>query len=179
MKTFSGKYRWAETWIGSKDGLHESLMSEGITSSGRRWALVRVWTEKPRWRDQEGERYVLRIDFSEWYGVYYNHYQELHRKLCDTANSMLKSFPQMRVNGWFNNQSPGWWDNGFGRQMCYTVTVLKYKTLAERLEQVVSSGFDFDSFDMGEVAEEICSALRPTLDFLESVGKPETPEDDF
>lgn len=173
----TGKYRYAETWSGSSDGLHETLVSEGLTSSGRRWALLRLWTKRPRYRDEEGERYVLRIDVSEWWRAFQKHYQELYdRKLVCVSG--LWSLPFLK-GGNLNNRSPGWWDNGFCAQMCYSVTVAKYKSAEDRLEQVVMHGFDFDSLDTGIVADEICSKLEPMFDFFRSVGRPMVPGDDF
>ena len=80
-----GKYRQKHTWYDSKfRGAHEELLMEGI-SAGRSWAVVRNWYPHPRYTSDRAEKYILRIDISEWYTAYMCCICEMHdemRKAC-------------------------------------------------------------------------------------------------
>lgn len=174
-----GKYRQKHTWYDSKCwGTHEELLAEGV-SAGRSWAVVRNWHPEPRYKLDKAEKYILRIDISEWYAAYIGCVCEMHdemRKVCMAVKG--RNPPCSGV--WFENRSPGWWENGFSRQLCLTSTVFKYESEDDRLRSIVETGMDWDTFDYDEIVSDICGRLSPVFRMLAKTMAPKTPFiDDF
>ena len=174
-----GKYRNKHTWYDSKLwGVHEELLAEGV-SAGRGWAVVRSWHPKPRYRSDRAEKYILRIDISEWYDAYM-------RCFCETNDEMRKvclsikngNSPHYGVR--FDNCSPGWWENGFSQQLCLTSTVFKYESEDDRLRSIVETGMDWDTLDYDEIVSDICGRLNPVFRIFAEAINPGIPfADDF
>jgi len=179
-----GKYRQKHTRYDSKFwGAHEELLTEGI-SAGRSWAVVRNWYPEPRYRSDRVEKYILRIDISEWYAAYMRCVCvcEMHdemRKVCMAIKNIKGRNPPCS-GVWFENMSPGWWENGFSQQLCLTSTVFKYESEEDRLRSIVKTGQDWDSVDYDGFVMEICQKLDPLFGFFSSIACPKIPHmDDF
>lgn len=164
-------------WFGSKlYGVNEELLAEGV-SAGRGWALVRNWHPKPRYASDRFERYILRVDVSEWHNAYRvisweKMYGELHRALA-SAQPVEHAF-MLRCG------SPGWWENGFSRQMCLESVLFKYESEEDRLRSVVETGVDWDSLDYGDFVARLCGRLGPVFELFASIGTAAVPyADDF
>ena len=174
-----GKYRQKHTWYDSKfRGAHEELLMEGI-SAGRSWAVVRNWYPHPWYTSDRAEKYILRIDISEWYTAYMCCICEMHdemRKACMAVKG--RNPPCSGV--WFENRSPGWWENGFSQQLCLTSTVFKYESEDGRFRSIVETGMDWDTLDYDEIVSDICGRLNPVFRIFAEAGNPGIPfADDF
>lgn len=174
----SGKYRMKRTWSDSREwGTHEELLAEG-EARGRGWAVVRRWRPNPRCERERGESYVLRIDISEWYEAYGRAYTSGHgQSMHDALN-----FAQVacRLAGiCLDNRSPGWWDDGFSRQLCVEATLFKYKSDEDRLLSVAATGRDWDTVDHGALAADVLGALGRLFEVFSSMSEPLGPGDDF
>ena len=183
MTVALGKYRLRHTWSGSSEwGVHEELLLEGA-AAGRGWAVVRRWCPKPRYRLDRGESYVLRIDISEWFDAYAAlarslDFAALHRILDAATPPELILRPPHGI--WFDNVSPGWWENGFGRQLCLSAVPFRYDSEEDRIRSVVETGRDWDSLDYGEVVSGVCGKLGPLFGMLAEKRPPAVPwSDDF
>lgn len=174
-----GKYRHEHTWYDSKFwGTHEELLTEGV-SAGRGWAVVRSWHPHPRYTSDRAEKYILRIDISEWYASYGRCFCEMSEKIRRICMA-IKSACSLHSGVWFDNMSPGWWENGFSRQLCLTATVFKYKSEEDRFRSVIETGKDWDTFDYNETVFDICNRLNPVFKMFAGAGKPGIPfADDF
>ena len=174
-----GKYRQKHTWYDSKfGGAHEELLMEGI-SAGRSWAVVRNWYPHPRYTSDRAEKYILRIDISEWYTAYMCCICEMHdemRKACMAVKGRNPPYDGV----WFANCSPGWWENGFSQQLCLTSVVFKYESEEDRLRSIVETGMDWDILDYAKVVLDICGRLSPVFGLFAKTTAPSTPFiDDF
>jgi hypothetical protein len=165
-------YMHKKTWFGSQTH-QESLIYEGI-SAGRNWALIKYENHESMWYS-----YILRVDISEWRHAYdetiisstsqifnYIHFDP-------PINDMISRFTIL-------NQSPGWWNNGFTSQLCFSCTLFTYYSKKEQLKQKLT-GVDFDILDYNDIVEQICERTKPLFDFWKSKNfKPLVPYmDDF
>ena len=81
---------------------------------------------------------------------------------------------------WFENRSPGWWENGFSQQLCLTSTVFKYESEDDRLRSIVETGMDWDTLDYDEIVSDICGRLNPVFRIFAEAINPGIPfADDF
>lgn len=173
----TNKYRYRETWIGSK-WLHECLVAEGLSSTDRRWAVIRRWNDS-FFNLDESETYIIRVDLSEWWNTYQKCYGKLYQRPALVKSLRLRSDPTLMVSGNFCNQSPGWWDNGFCTNMCFAMTLARYKSCVDRLERAANGHIDIEELDLKGVADDICEAIQPAVELFETVGTPRVPGDDF
>ena len=93
------------------------------------------------------------------------------RKVC----MAVKGRNPLCAGVWFDNRSPGWWENGFNQQLCLTSTVFKYESEEDRLRSIVETGMDWDTPDYGEIVLGICGRLRPLFELFASAGQPAIP----
>ena len=173
----TNKYRERETWIGSK-WRHERLIAEGMSTTGRRWAVLKQWNDQFLGMD-ERETFIMRVDLSEWWTTYQKYFYKLYQQPVFVKKLPLRSDPTLIISGNFCNRSPGWWDNGFCTNMCFAMTLVRYESCADRLERAAMGHIDIEDLDMKDVADDICTAIQPAIDFFDTVGTPSIPGDDF
>lgn len=176
-----GKYRSKHTWYDSKEwGVHEELLKEGV-ANGRGWAVLRRWRPNPRYSWERGESYVLRVDISEFFGAYTKCAigEDGVYRILDKIGKDLGDIKRARVR--IANCSPGWWENGFGQQLCLELTMFRYESDADKFEKIVKTGRDWDTVDYAVAVVMICQGLEPLFRlFIETCGKPPCqPKDDF
>ena len=165
-------YIYKKTWFGSPT-IQETLIYEGI-SAGRNWALIKHEAhEIPQYS------YILRVDISEWRHAYdktiSSSTSQIFNYMCfdPPINDIISKLT-------FINSSPGWWNNGFTRQLCFSRPLFTYHNKREQLKQKLI-GVDFDTLDYNDIVEQICERTKPLFDFWETNNfKPLIPYiDDF
>ena len=160
-------------------GVDETLINEGV-SSGHNWALIKIRSRNPNYECQCGETYVLRIDISEWMHAY----DKLFIKNINKISKMLL-FGNNPIDDLvhyiaLDNSSPGWWDNGFSRQLCMSTVLFNYYSDEDRLMSVIKSGKDYDTVNYDDIIRKIFKRLTPMFDLFKANFKPGIPYlDDF
>lgn len=168
-----GKYRLKHTWYDSKFwGTHEELLAEGV-SAERGWAVVRSWHPEPRYISDRFEKYILRIDVSEWYAAYGQY-------ICRASDEMRRICMSIRDkkpcdNVWFDNRSPGWWENGFSQQLCLTSVLFRYESEEAHIRSVIETGSDWDTLDYNTLVSDLCAQLAPLFELFAKMSRPAVP----
>lgn len=164
-----GKYRYDHTWETSKEfGPHEELLAEG-DSAGSSWALVRRWYPNPQYAADRIEKYVFRINLSEWWNAYQKCFPEATNLMNDAFRRGTSVCGCVKCVG-FGNRSPSFWNDGFGVSLYLEAVPFRYASEEDRFKSVVETGRDWDTLDYGEITRSLLERLKPVFDLFSNWG---------
>ena len=149
-----GGFRYARTECG---GFTETLVAEGLTAGGRRWAALH--RECKDQEGHEGHEYAVLVDASDNWTRYCRSFAVGSKAFFDALRDLQPARRRWEQMPSWQNVSPSLWDNGYGRCFYAFVPVIAYVDSAD-LMRAAAAGMDTpQTLDWAAEAEKVAATV--------------------